>query len=159
MSERLRLRELPHPAQSENLDHAVRVQSSLQGTRQSLICEGKGPAHRRHFVILAGSPLSSTQLIPANTGKDKNVTPITETMYNTSHLTKQSHSVCLCVVIVLNFPTDIFVFICDIISLIKQLSHVHIHSLIEQEQGGKDLLINILCLIVSERKCSCRIAI
>lgn len=36
-SERFRIRELPHPAHSENLDHAVRVQSSLQATRHSLI--------------------------------------------------------------------------------------------------------------------------
>lgn len=67
VSERFRLRELPHPAQSENLDHAVRVQSSLQGTRHPLTCRGKGPAHRRHSVMLADSPLSPTQLIPAET--------------------------------------------------------------------------------------------
>lgn len=67
VSERFRLRELPHPAQSENLDHVVRVQSSLQGTRHPLTCRGKGPAHRRHSVMLADSPLSPTQLIPAET--------------------------------------------------------------------------------------------
>lgn len=37
VSERLRLLEVPQPAHSENLDHAVRVQSSLQATRHSLI--------------------------------------------------------------------------------------------------------------------------
>lgn len=36
-SERLRVRELPHPVHSENLDQVVRVQSSLHATRHSLI--------------------------------------------------------------------------------------------------------------------------
>lgn len=71
VSERLRLREPPHPAQSENLDHVVRVQSSLHGTRHSLACRGKGPAHRRHSVMLADSPLSATQLIPAETQRNR----------------------------------------------------------------------------------------
>lgn len=71
VSERFRLRELPHPAQSENLDQAVRVQSSLQDTRHSLTCRGKGPAQRRHSVMLADSPLSPTQLIPAETQRNR----------------------------------------------------------------------------------------
>lgn len=70
VSERLRLRELPHPAQSENLDQAVRVQSSLHGTLHFLTCRGKGPAHRRHSVMFADSPLSPTQLIPAETQRN-----------------------------------------------------------------------------------------
>lgn len=74
--ERLRVWKLPHPAQSENLDHAVRVQSSLQATRHALICGGRGPAQRRHSVMLANLPLSSTQLTPANTGRGKNVSLI-----------------------------------------------------------------------------------
>lgn len=68
-SERLRVRELPHPAHSENLDQAVRVQSSLHATRHFLIWEGKGPAHCRHSVMLAGIPSSPTQLIPATHGE------------------------------------------------------------------------------------------
>lgn len=72
----MRLRVLPHPEHSVNLDHVVRVQSSLQGTRQALICWGTGPAHSRHSVILADSPFSFTQLIPASTGEEEKITPI-----------------------------------------------------------------------------------
>lgn len=92
VSERLRLRELPHPVHSENLDHAVRVQSSLQATRHSLIWGGKGPAHRRHSVILAASPLSSIQLSPVNTGGDKDVTPIIQS-WTASHQVRSFRSV------------------------------------------------------------------
>lgn len=93
--ERLRLRELPHPAHSENLDQVVRVQSSLQATRHSLIWGGRGPAHRRHSVILADSPLSSTQLTPVNTEgrRDCHSNYTRQCTRSGSHLTKLSHPV------------------------------------------------------------------
>lgn len=81
VSERLRLRELPHSVHSENLDHAVRVQSSLQASRHSLIWEGKGPAHLKHSVILADSALSPTQLTPVNMMWGKKVTPFIQTLH------------------------------------------------------------------------------
>lgn len=92
---RLRLRELPHPAHSENLDQVVRVQSSLQATRHSLIWGGTGPAHRRHSVILADSPLSSTQLTPVNTEgrQDCHSNYTRRCTRSGSHLTKLSHPV------------------------------------------------------------------
>lgn len=70
--ERLRVCKLPHPVHSENLDHAVKLQSSLQGTWHLLLWGGKGPAHCRHSVIFANSPLSPMQLIPENGMEGRN---------------------------------------------------------------------------------------
>lgn len=123
VSERVRLWELPHPAHSENLDQAVRVQSSLQVIRHPLIWGGTGPAHRRQSVMLADSPLSSTQLIPANIEESNNVIPITHIK---DHITIIRG--------VLHFPTYFLNGFLARISLIE--GHIYLHGLIEQQMGG-----------------------
>ncbi len=67
VSVRLRVRRLPQPEHSENLDQELKVQSSLHGPQQLLKRDGIGPAHRRHSDTAAISSYSSTQLTPENT--------------------------------------------------------------------------------------------
>lgn len=109
-----------------NLDHAVRVQSSLQGTRHSLICGGTGPAHRRQSVTLAVWSLSPTQLIPAR------------------HQAKPFSSVVFCA-----FPHR-----CGSLYVNPDETIRSPRSQCDFQQGlwEKGVLIAVLCLIISEIK-------